>query len=130
MIKTRNAIRSFPAHERQCPLCPDQPASRALPSYQRHDRTFDDVAVSAVVQQGVRQPEDADGDAGRANSSHMKPRFDRGTGGDATSDRLHLPYGSGFPEGWHQGWTRYLRNNPPIAPPIAPMGPPIPRGRG
>jgi hypothetical protein len=53
--------------------------ARPLPSDQRHDRAFDDVAVSAVVQQSVRQPEHANGDAGRANSSHVKPRFNRGT---------------------------------------------------
>jgi hypothetical protein len=67
--------------------------ARLLPSYQRHDRAFDDVAVSAVVQQSVRQPKNANGDAGRANSSHVKPRFNRGTGGDATIGRLHEPYG-------------------------------------
>ena len=58
----------------------------------RHDRAFDGVAVSAVVQQSVRQPKNANGDAGRANSSHAKPRFNRGTGGDATIGRLHEPW--------------------------------------
>jgi hypothetical protein len=114
--------------ERQGLLYPGQPASRPLPSYQRHDRAFDDVAVSAAVQQSVRQPKNANGDAGRANSSHVKPRFNRGTRGDVTSGRLHVPYGGGFPEEPAGGWTSYLRNIPPIAPPIAPMGPPIPRG--
>jgi hypothetical protein len=104
--------------------------ARPLPSDQRHDRAFDDVAVSAVVQQSVRQPEDANGDAGRANNSHAKPRFNRGTGGDATSGRLHVPYSGGFPEEPAGEWASYLRNNPPIAPPIAPIGPPMPRGRG
>ena len=35
---------------------------------------------------------------------------------------------AGFQRSRQEGWTSYLRNIPPIAPPIAPIGPPIPRG--
>jgi hypothetical protein len=79
-----------------CPLTSINRHARPLSSHQTHDRAFDDVAVAAVVQQSVRQPKNTDGDAGRADSSHAKPRSNRGTGGDATSGRLHVPYGRGL----------------------------------
>jgi len=74
--------------ERQGPLYPDQPASRPLPSYQRHDRAFDDVAVSAVVQQSVRQPENATATQVAPIALMRSPSFNRGTGGDALTGRL------------------------------------------
>ena len=44
-----------------------------LSSYQSYDSAFDDVAVSTVVQQSVRQPKNADSDACRADNSHVSP---------------------------------------------------------